>query len=94
MAEAWTNKRGIKRLSYLKLTTPDPPASVVHDAAHSVAEHLEQLNIFAAQTIDPELLEDRKVLRRQYVSCAQDLPAWMTLMALDDLNTWSTCDPQ
>ena len=42
------------------------------------------------QTIDPELIKDRKVIWRQYVNCAQDLRDWMTLMALDDLNNWST----
>ena len=42
---------------------PDPtPASVQHDDAHYVAERLKQLKTYASQTIDPELIEGRKVL--------------------------------
>ena len=63
----------------------------MHDDAHSVAEHLVQLRTYASHTIGLELIEDRKVLWRQYVSCVQDLLDWMTLMAPDDLKT---ADPQ
>ena len=91
MTDPWTNKHGIKRLAYLKVTHPDPaPASVKHDDAHCVAEHLKQLRTYASHTIDPELIEDRKVLWRQELSCAQYLPDWMTLMAPDDLKICPT----
>ena len=54
------------------------------------AEHLKQRKTYASHTIDPELIEDRKVLWRQEVDCVQYLPDWMTLTAPDDLKYWST----
>ena len=70
------------------------PAGVVHDDAHSVAEHLQQLRTYAYNIIDPPLIEDRNVLRRQDVGFVQELLYWMALMAFDDLfKTWSTSDP-
>ena len=66
MADPWATKQGIKRLSYLKLTPPDPiHAGVAPDDAHFVAEHLKQLRTYAYQAVDPELIEDRQVLCRQ-----------------------------
>ena len=67
---------------------PIPEGSALVDA-DSVAAHLKQLRTYASDTINPELSEDRTHRWRQEVSCAPDLFDWMTLMALDDLNTWS-----
>ena len=61
----------------------------MHDDSHSVAEHLKQLRTYAYHTIHFELIEGRKVLWRQELNCAQDLPDWMTLMAPDDLKNLS-----
>ena len=48
-----------------------------------------QLITCSYQTIDPELIEDRKVLWRHEVNCAQDLLGWMKLMVVDDMQNWS-----
>ena len=102
MADPWINEQGITRLTYLKFNAPDPTsASVVHDYAHSVARHREQLNTYLSHTIDPEPTEDRQLLWKQYVSCVQNLPDWMTVMAPGDRKNWPTvlikymqCDAQ
>ena len=47
------------------------------------------MRTYAAETIDPQLSEDKRNLWSKEVSYVQDLHDWMTLMAPDDLKHWS-----